>query len=155
MATATKTKPKPKAKPVIKGKLGLKTKTKTGSNSKTKAKSGIIKKQNTESKENRNKYLKDLQERGKLFNRIPHEKGVWQLQEAKARFSEVVKASQEEPQIITVHGKEEAVLLSYDEFIELTTPQMSAWEFFRNSPLYGVELEIPPRLVEPDRDINL
>ena len=146
MKTITKAKPKGKTvlkvKPRLKGKPVPKAKPKAKNNSKT-------------VKSSRNMYLKDLQERGFLFNRVPEENGVWQLQDAKAKFSEVVKAAQEEPQIITVHGKETAVILSYDEFIELTTPKMSAWEFFRNSPLYGVELEIPPRLVEPDRDINL
>jgi antitoxin Phd len=42
---------------------------------------------------------------------------TWQEQEAKSRFSEQVnKALSEGPQIITRHGNEVAVLISYDEF---------------------------------------
>lgn len=89
------------------------------------------------------------------YKAYPREKRVWQLQEAKAMFSEVVKAAQKEPQIITVHGKETAVILSYEKYEESETPEQTLFEFFQNSPFYGIELDIPPRLVEPDRDINL
>lgn len=82
-------------------------------------------------------------------------KTEWQLQEAKAMLSEVIKAAGREPQIITVRGKETAVILSFEDYKSLTTPKQSIFEFFQNSPLYGIELEIPPRLVEKDRDINL
>ncbi|MCL2186248.1 MAG: type II toxin-antitoxin system Phd/YefM family antitoxin [Treponema sp.] len=79
----------------------------------------------------------------------------WQLQEAKAMFSEVVKASQDEPQIITVHGKKKAVVISYNEYDELTSPKQSIIEFFQKSPLFGVELELPPRTPEKIRKIDL
>jgi prevent-host-death family protein len=43
--------------------------------------------------------------------------GRWALQDAKARFSELVrKAKTEGPQRITVHGKEEVVVVSVDEY---------------------------------------
>jgi len=46
--------------------------------------------------------------------------GRWQLQDAKARFSEVVrKAKEEGPQRITVHGREEVVIVSVDEYQRL------------------------------------
>lgn len=42
---------------------------------------------------------------------------VWALRDAKARFSEVVrKAKTGCPQRITVHGKEEVVVISMDEY---------------------------------------
>jgi prevent-host-death family protein len=42
--------------------------------------------------------------------------GQWALQDAKARFSEVVrKARTEGPQRITVHGREEVVVVSVEE----------------------------------------
>ena len=45
----------------------------------------------------------------------------WKLQDAKARFSEVVRrAKQEGPQKVTVHGNEEAVVLSIDDYLRLT-----------------------------------
>lgn len=40
---------------------------------------------------------------------------VWSLQEAKARFSEVVRRARAEgPQIVTVHGKEAVIISSSD-----------------------------------------
>lgn len=43
--------------------------------------------------------------------------GRWALQDAKARFSEVVrKAKTEGPQQITVHGREEVVVVSVEEY---------------------------------------
>ena len=42
---------------------------------------------------------------------------TWPLQEAEERFSELFDASlREGPQIVTRHGKEEAVLVSIDEW---------------------------------------
>jgi prevent-host-death family protein len=49
---------------------------------------------------------------------------VWQLQEAKARLSEVVeKAATEGPQKITVHGEPAAVLISCEEYQRLKHPK--------------------------------
>jgi prevent-host-death family protein len=81
----------------------------------------------------------------------------WQLQEAKAMLSELVKSAAREPQIITVRGEEKAVVLSMDEYKKLVKSEQkpSLVEFIRNSPLYDVELDIPKRRVEPVRDINL
>ncbi|MBF0295440.1 MAG: type II toxin-antitoxin system Phd/YefM family antitoxin [Magnetococcales bacterium] len=69
--------------------------------------------------------------------------GTWQLQEAKARFSEVIrKAVAEGPQEITVHGQQAAVVLSREDYTRLTHKQISFVEFMRTSPLAGVELEL-------------
>jgi antitoxin Phd len=82
-------------------------------------------------------------------------KSNWQLQEAKAMFSEVVKASQVSPQIITVFGKETAVILSINEYKKLANPNISLYEFIQNSPLRNFTLELPQRLPEKDREVNL
>ena len=82
-------------------------------------------------------------------------KGEWQLQEAKAMFSKVIKSAVSKPQFITVRGKKTAVILSYEEYEELTTPKQSIFDFFQNSPFYGVELELPERGKELCREINL
>jgi prevent-host-death family protein len=67
----------------------------------------------------------------------------WQLQEAKARFSEVVKsATTEGPQEITVRGEPAAVLLSAADYARLTREKPGFVEFLRQSPLRGVELKI-------------
>lgn len=44
----------------------------------------------------------------------------WRLQDAKARFSELVRKVQTEgPQHVTVHGREEVVIIAADEFKRL------------------------------------
>ena len=67
----------------------------------------------------------------------------WQVQEAKARFSELIRnAATSGPQSITVHGRKAAVVLSARDYQRLKQPSNSLTEFMRNSPLAGVELEI-------------
>mgnify|MGYP001326939137 CR=1 FL=1 len=67
----------------------------------------------------------------------------WQLQEAKARFSELVKsAATEGPQKITVRGEPAAVVLSAEDYARLTREKPGFVEFMRKSPLLGVDLKI-------------
>jgi len=74
--------------------------------------------------------------------------GTWKLQDAKNRFSEVVKeALRAGPQIVTRRGKETAVVLSVEEYRRLARPDMSLVEFLQSSPLGDVELDL-----ERDRD---
>jgi prevent-host-death family protein len=62
----------------------------------------------------------------------------WQLQDAKARLSEVVKLAQQEgPQSITVHGKPAAVVLSPSDYRRLVAERPPFLEFIRRSPLAG------------------
>jgi antitoxin Phd len=71
------------------------------------------------------------------------EKRIWQLQDAKNRFSEVVdRALSEGPQRVTRRGKEVVVILASDQYAELKKSQPSLVEFFRQSPLVGVELDL-------------
>jgi prevent-host-death family protein len=82
-------------------------------------------------------------------------KSEWQLQEAKAMFSEVIKAAFSKPQVITVRGKETAVLLSYNEYQKLIRPRQTLFEFIQNSPLRDFELELPARESEKMREVLL
>ena len=67
----------------------------------------------------------------------------WQLQEAKARLSELIKkAAKEGPQSITIHGEPTAVVLSSEEYERLKKPRGSFVAFMRQSPLYGVDLDL-------------
>ncbi len=55
---------------------------------------------------------------------------AWQLQDAKNRFSEVVKrACEEGPQSVTVRGQPAAVVISARDFEALTKPRMSFVDF--------------------------
>jgi prevent-host-death family protein len=67
----------------------------------------------------------------------------WQLQEAKNQLSKLVQlARQRGPQIITLHGKPEAVVLSVKTYNELTERSGSLLDFFRSSPLAASGIEI-------------
>ncbi len=65
----------------------------------------------------------------------------WQLQKAKAQFSEVIRLAREEPQEIMLRGKSEAVIIS-KEFFDALTQKPDFLEFMRSSPLCGVELNL-------------
>jgi prevent-host-death family protein len=66
----------------------------------------------------------------------------WQLQDAKNRLSEVVNLANERgPQIITRHGEEVAVVLSYDDWKKLAAKPGKLSEFFQSSPLKGLIVE--------------
>ncbi|MBS0560679.1 MAG: type II toxin-antitoxin system prevent-host-death family antitoxin, partial [Proteobacteria bacterium] len=53
--------------------------------------------------------------------------GHWALQDAKARFSELVRRVRSEgPQHVTVHGRDEVVVVSVEEFRRLTTQATGA-----------------------------
>lgn len=79
----------------------------------------------------------------------------WQLQEAKNRLSEVVrKARKDGPQFITVHGADAVVVVSTDQYRKLSRRKGTLTEFFRRSPLVGVELDIGRR-ADPGRAVDL
>ena len=71
--------------------------------------------------------------------------GSWQLQDAKARLSELVKKAEAEgPQEITVRGEPAVVVLSradYDKLCGTNEPQGLA-DFLLNSPLAGLNLKL-------------
>ncbi|MBO6535369.1 MAG: type II toxin-antitoxin system Phd/YefM family antitoxin [Balneolaceae bacterium] len=79
----------------------------------------------------------------------------WQLQDAKNRFSELVrKASEEGPQTVTKHGKDSVVVLSAEDYRRLERPKTSLIEFFQNSPLSKSDLDIS-RDKSTSRDVEL
>tara|TARA_R110002124_G_scaffold287092_1_gene470417 strand:- start:564 stop:818 length:255 start_codon:yes stop_codon:yes gene_type:complete len=79
----------------------------------------------------------------------------WQLQEAKNKFSEVVRrATQEGPQTVTKHGKDSVVIVSAEDYKKIEQPKTSLLQFFQNSPLASVELDLD-RDKSPARDISL
>lgn len=67
----------------------------------------------------------------------------WQLQDAKNRFSELVRKGREEgPQVITLHDRDAVVVVSANEYGKLSRPRGSLVEFFRKSPLMGLDLDL-------------
>jgi len=80
---------------------------------------------------------------------------IWQLQEAKNRFSEVVnEALKHGPQIITRHGEETVVVVSIDEYRKKISPQKSLYAILRGFPK-GIEIDLTRDKSTKSRDVDL
>ena len=82
---------------------------------------------------------------------------IWQLQEAKNRFSEVINAAEHEgPQTITRHGKPVAVVVPVlgNDSQGLS---ISAWDLLRDDLVaaLGGAPDTTPRSVDPEQTISL
>ena len=68
---------------------------------------------------------------------------TWQLQEAKNKFSRVVKdAVNSGPQIITKRGVEVAIVISYASYQKMVASRGRLSDFFRESPLVGIRMDL-------------
>ncbi len=78
----------------------------------------------------------------------------WQVQEAKAHLSEVIKqAALQGPQVITNHGAERAVLLSMDDYRTLSSNRKDLKAHLLGGPKFDdVEIE---RSRDVGREIEL
>lgn len=76
---------------------------------------------------------------------------TWTLANAKARLSEVVDRAQIGPQIITRHGRPNAVVVSADEWARKTARKGTLAEFLLASPLRGADLDLE-RVQDEPRD---
>ena len=60
---------------------------------------------------------------------------IWQIQEAKTHFSEVIEeANSNGPQVITRHGSERAVILSVADYRALTAHKPDLREYLLGGP---------------------
>jgi prevent-host-death family protein len=83
--------------------------------------------------------------------------GYWVLQDAKARFSELVRRVRSEgPQHVTVHGRDEVVVVAAEEFRRMRGEQTGAAliEAMQASPYREIDFE-PQRFPMPVRDVDL
>jgi prevent-host-death family protein len=83
--------------------------------------------------------------------------GRWRLQDAKARFSELVRRVRSEgPQRVTVHGRDEVVVIAVEEFNRLKGEETGDLLItaLRASPHRDVDLE-PKRGPAPVRSVRL
>jgi prevent-host-death family protein len=81
----------------------------------------------------------------------------WALQDAKARFSELVRRARSEgPQYVTVHGRDEVVVISVQDFKRLAGEQTgkALVDALQASPYRDIEIE-PERAVMAVRDVVL
>jgi prevent-host-death family protein len=83
--------------------------------------------------------------------------GVWQLHEAKARFSEVFRLARSEgPQRVTRNGGEAVVIVPAEQFDRMTALHEqpdSLVQFFREAPTGGAKLDLR-RKRDTTRDIK-
>ena len=83
--------------------------------------------------------------------------GHWLLQDAKARFSELVRRVRSDgPQHVTVHGRDEVVVIAAEEFRRLRGERTGAAlvEAMQASPPFDLDLE-PRRTPMPVRDVDV
>ena len=81
----------------------------------------------------------------------------WPLQNAKARFSELVRRVRSEgPQHVTVHGRDEVVVISAEEFRRLKGGETgrALIDALQSSPYRDLDIE-PARGPMPVRDVKL
>lgn len=84
--------------------------------------------------------------------------GHWLLQDAKARFSELVRRVRSEgPQHVTVHGRDEVVVIAAEDFRRLQGERTgkALVDALRASPHRDVELDSPPSVASPVRNVTL
>lgn len=84
----------------------------------------------------------------------PNRKGHWKLEDAKARFSELVRrANSDGPQTVTVRGREAVVVLSAEQYARLHQPKdrVPLIDFLRSLDLTGLDLTREP---DYGRDID-
>lgn len=68
--------------------------------------------------------------------------GSWQLQEAKACFSELVRRARDAPQRVTVRGKEAVVVISAEEYEQRSPSSRCALdELMASSPLSEIDFD--------------
>jgi antitoxin Phd len=82
----------------------------------------------------------------------------WALQDAKGRFSEVVERAQREgPQIVTRRGAEAVIVVSAEQFRQLTRQgsKEDLVSFFRHSPLTEVKADWLARARDAGREVAL
>lgn len=81
----------------------------------------------------------------------------WQVQEAKQRFSEVLRAAEAgEPQIVTKHGVEVAVLIDIAEYRRLRGEHVGLMEYLRADAVDDIDLDAEiDRPREQPHDIDL
>jgi prevent-host-death family protein len=81
----------------------------------------------------------------------------WPLQNAKARFSELVRRVKSDgPQHVTIHGRDEVVVISAEAFRRLSGAEtgQALIDALQSSPCRDFDIE-PDRRVMPVRDVML
>ncbi len=84
--------------------------------------------------------------------------GHWLLQDAKARFSELVRRVRSDgPQHVTVHGRDEVVVIAAEDFRRLQGERTGSAlvDALQASPCRDIELPLASSVSAPVRDVEL
>ncbi len=75
---------------------------------------------------------------------------TWSIQNAKARFSELVQKTQDDgAQLITKNGHPIAIIMSVKEYDHMKKPKQSLIDFFKEAPFPEIDLPIERSKDEP------
>lgn len=84
---------------------------------------------------------------------VDEARAYWPLQDAKARFSELVnRCAEEGPQTVTKHGEPAVVVIPWDKYRTLMGKQRSLMAFLAAAPRVELDLE---RSRETERELAL
>ena len=95
--------------------------------------------------------------KGRKHEAVKARTGYWLLQDAKARFSELVRKAQSVgPQHVTLHGREQVVVIAAEEFRRLkgSVTGEALINAMQASPYRDISIE-PKRQPIPVRDVSL
>lgn len=84
--------------------------------------------------------------------------GHWLLQDAKARFSELVRRVRSDgPQHVTIHGRDEVVVIAVEDFRRLQGARTgkALVDALQASPHHDIELPVAPSVTAPVRTVEL
>jgi prevent-host-death family protein len=80
---------------------------------------------------------------------------IWQLQEAKNRFSDLIKMAANSPQTVTLRGEPVVVVISMQSYQKLIKPKKSLVDILMSAPEDLVNLELPSRKDTRIREITV
>lgn len=101
--------------------------------------------------------MKPVSSRGGKASRRSEGERSWNLQDAKARLSELVdRALIGEPQVILRRGEPAVVIMPYTEYEQSKRPRETLLSFFQRSPLRDTDLDLErsDEPIESLRDIE-
>lgn len=78
---------------------------------------------------------------------------AWQVQEAKQRLSELLRAAESEPQVITRHGEDVAVVVDIARWRRITGVELELADYLRHGPPFD-DLDLR-RAADGPRDADI